>query len=91
MSVSGDVIAFAALALNQITGSSVSQGVAAVLIALVLIRVSLRLIQRSHDFLVGSWAGPPGGRRATMLLASPSHSGQPMRRKYEPSSLPTPV
>lgn len=55
MSVSGDVIAFAALALNQITGSSIPQGVAAVLIAVVLIRVSLRLIKRSHDFLVGVW------------------------------------
>jgi cation diffusion facilitator family transporter len=61
VSVSGDVIAFAALALNQITGSSIYQGVAAVLIALVLIRVSLRLIQRSHDFLVGAWAGAAGG------------------------------
>lgn len=61
MSVSGDVLAFAALALNQITGSSIYQGVAAVLIALVLIRVSLRLIQRSHDFLVGIWAGAAGG------------------------------
>jgi divalent metal cation (Fe/Co/Zn/Cd) transporter len=61
VSVSGDVLAFAALALNQITGSSVPQGVAAVLIALVLIRVSLRLIQRSHDFLVGSWAGTAAG------------------------------
>jgi cation diffusion facilitator family transporter len=60
VSVSGDVIAFAALALNQITGSSIPQGVAAVLIALVLIRVSLRLVQRSHDFLVGSWAGAAG-------------------------------
>jgi len=63
VSVSGDVIALAALALNQITGSSISQAVAAVLIALVLIRVSLRLIQRSHDFLVGSWAGGAGGPR----------------------------
>ena len=58
VSVSGDVIAFAALLLNQITGSSVPQGVAAVLIALVMIRVSLRLIQRSHDFLVGAWVWP---------------------------------
>jgi hypothetical protein len=49
VSIAGDVIAFAALALNQITGSSIPQGVAAVLIALVMIRVSLRLIQRSHD------------------------------------------
>jgi len=61
VSVSGDMLAFAALALNQITGSSIPQGVAAVLIALVLIRVSLRLIQRSHDFLVGAWAGSAGG------------------------------
>jgi cation diffusion facilitator family transporter len=61
VSVSGDVLAFLALALNQITGSSIPQGVAAVLIAMVLIRVSLRLIQRSHDFLVGAWAGAAGG------------------------------
>jgi cation diffusion facilitator family transporter len=55
VSVSGDVITLAALALNQITGSSVPQGVAAVLIGLVLIRTSLRLVKRSHDFLVGVW------------------------------------
>ena len=55
VSVSGDVITFAALALNQITGSSVPQGVAAVLIGLRLIRTSLRLVKRSHDFLVGAW------------------------------------
>jgi hypothetical protein len=64
VSVAGDVIALAALALNQITGSSIPQGVAAVLIALVLVRPSFRLIQRSHDFLVGVWAGAgqPQGR-----------------------------
>jgi divalent metal cation (Fe/Co/Zn/Cd) transporter len=61
VSISGDVLALAALALNQITGSSVYQGVAAVLIALVLIRASLRLISRSHDFLVGAWTGAAGG------------------------------
>ena len=61
VSVSADVLALAAVALNQITGSSIPQGVAAVLIALVLIRLSLRLIQRSHDFLVGAWAGTAGG------------------------------
>jgi cation diffusion facilitator family transporter len=60
VSVSGDVIALAALVLNQITGSSIPQGVAAVIIGLVLIRVSLRLIKRSHDFLVGAWLLPPG-------------------------------
>ena len=61
VSIGGDVIAFAALALNQITGSSLYQGVAAVLIAVVIIRVSLRLISRSHDFLVGAWSGAAGG------------------------------
>jgi hypothetical protein len=61
--------------------------VAAVLIALVLIRVSLRLIQRSHDFLVGVWAGAAGGRRAATLQAAHSHFGQLMRRAYEPFSL----
>src|SRR5271170_3152195 len=63
VSVSGDVIAFAALALNQVTGSSIPQGVGAVLISVVLIRFSLRLIQRSHDFLTGAWTGAAGGPR----------------------------
>jgi divalent metal cation (Fe/Co/Zn/Cd) transporter len=90
VSVTGDVIAFAAVALNQITGSSIPQGVGAVLIALVLIRVSLRLIQRSHDFLVGTWTGPPAGRRAAMSLASPSHSGPLTWREHEPCSSATP-
>jgi hypothetical protein len=55
------------VALNQITGSSLPQGVAAVIIALVMTRISLRLIQRSHDYLVGAWvgaAGRPTGRDA---------------------------
>jgi cation diffusion facilitator family transporter len=51
----GDVLAFAGLAFNQITGSSIPQGVAAVLIALVLVRTSVLLIERNHDFLVGAW------------------------------------
>jgi len=59
-SISGDVIAFVALALNQITGSSIFQGVAAIIIGLLLIRISLRLLQRSHDFLVGAWSGAGG-------------------------------
>jgi cation diffusion facilitator family transporter len=63
VSVSGDVITLAALALNQITGSSIPQGVAAVLIGLVLIRISLRLVKRSHDFLVGAWVLTPAAPR----------------------------
>jgi divalent metal cation (Fe/Co/Zn/Cd) transporter len=36
-----------------------TQGVAAVLIGLILIRTSLRLVKRSHDFLVGAWPLTP--------------------------------
>jgi len=61
VSIGGDLMAFVALALNQVTGSSIPQGVAAVLIALVMIRISLRLISRSHDFLVGAWSEAAGG------------------------------
>jgi divalent metal cation (Fe/Co/Zn/Cd) transporter len=56
VSVSGDVMAFAGLGLNQITGSSIPQGIGAVLIGLLLIRAGFRLVQRSHDFLVGAWS-----------------------------------
>jgi cation diffusion facilitator family transporter len=59
VSVSGDVITLAALGLNQLTGSSIPQGVAAVLIGLMLIRGSLRLVRRSHDFLLGAWLVTP--------------------------------
>ena len=59
VSVSGDVLALVALVLNQLTGSSAPQGVAAVLIGLLLIRIGLRLVKRSHDFLVGVWVLTP--------------------------------
>ena len=73
VSVSGDVITLAALALNQLTGSSIPQGIAAVLIGLVLIRTSLRLGKRSHDFLVGVWLLPSARRRRP---CSPASSGR---------------
>jgi cation diffusion facilitator family transporter len=53
VSIGGDVFALAGLALGQVTRSSIPQAVAAVLIALVLIRISLRLVRRNHDFLLG--------------------------------------
>lgn len=55
VSVSGDLLALTGLGLNQFTGSSVPQGIAAMLIGLLLIRVGFRLVRRSHDFLVGAW------------------------------------
>ena len=53
VSVAGDLLALAGLGLSQLIGSSRPQAVAALLIALVLIRISLRLVRRNHDFLVG--------------------------------------
>ena len=90
VSVSGDVITFAALALNQITGSSIPQGVAAVLIGLVLIRTSLRLVKRSHDFLVGAWPLTPATSRERDDDDFTQPLGRPMKREYEPSSSTTP-
>jgi len=52
-SILADGVALVALAVNQITGSSIAEGVAAVLIGATLIRVGLRLVQRNRDFLLG--------------------------------------
>lgn len=59
-SFGADLITLAALALNQITGSSIPQGIAAVLIGLALVGVGFRLVRRSHDFLVGAWISATG-------------------------------
>ena len=53
VSVVGDLLALAGLGVSQLIGSSRPQAVAAVLIALLLIRISLRLVRRNHDFLIG--------------------------------------
>jgi divalent metal cation (Fe/Co/Zn/Cd) transporter len=53
VSIAGDALALLGLGLSQVTGSSIPQAIAAVLIALVLIRISLRLVKRNHDFLLG--------------------------------------
>ena len=95
--MSGDVITLDALALNQLTGSSIPQGIAAVLIGLGVIRTSLRPGKRSHDFLVGVWLlpprprRPPRRRRGTMAMTSPSHSGPLTKTEYAPSSSATQV
>jgi cation diffusion facilitator family transporter len=83
----GDVFAFTGLALNQLTGSSIPQGVAAVLIALVLARTSVLLIRRNHDFLVGAWLLTPAapGKRdgdhstggVTSAVGNGTHRGEP--------------
>jgi cation diffusion facilitator family transporter len=72
VSIAGDLFALAGLGVSQITGSSRPQAIAAVLIALVLIRVSLRLVRRNHDFLVGQPVPAPDRDRVrTFLLEYP--------------------
>jgi cation diffusion facilitator family transporter len=72
VSVAGDLLALAGLAVSQIIGSSAPQAIAAVLIALVMIRISLRLISRNHDFLVGQPVQPADRIRVqTFLLEYP--------------------
>ena len=83
VSVSGDVITLAALALNQLTGSSIPQGIAAVVIGLVLIRTSLRLGKRSHDFLVGAWLLPPA--------PSPVRAGSPAPARSDDDDFTQPL
>jgi divalent metal cation (Fe/Co/Zn/Cd) transporter len=60
VSIVADLLTLGALALNQITGSSIPQGVAAVVIGLALVGVGLRLVRRNHDFLVGAWVSASG-------------------------------
>jgi cation diffusion facilitator family transporter len=76
VSVAGDLLALAGLGLSQLIGSSRPQAIAAVLIALVLIRISLRLVRRNHDFLIGQPI-PSGDRDRVraLLLAYPGVAG----------------
>jgi divalent metal cation (Fe/Co/Zn/Cd) transporter len=53
VSIAGDIFALTGLGLSEILNSSIPQAIAAVLIAVVLIRISLRLVRRNHDFLLG--------------------------------------
>jgi divalent metal cation (Fe/Co/Zn/Cd) transporter len=72
VAISGDTLAFVGLALNQITGSSIPQGVAAVLIGLLIIRAGLRLVARGREFLVGQPLQPTDeARLRAFLLAYP--------------------
>jgi divalent metal cation (Fe/Co/Zn/Cd) transporter len=63
VSIGGDVFSLAGLALGQVIDSSIPRAVAAVLIALVLIRLSLRLVKRNHDFLLGQPISAPNEDR----------------------------
>lgn len=53
VSMAGDVAAFVGLGISQAIGSSAPQAIAAIVIGLLLIRISLRLVHRNHAFLLG--------------------------------------
>lgn len=53
VSTAGDVTAFLGLAISQATGSSVPQRIVAIAVGLLLVRISLRMVRRNHDFLLG--------------------------------------
>jgi cation diffusion facilitator family transporter len=56
--IAGDVIALVGVGLQQATGSSTPDAVAAVLIGLLLIGVGVQLARRNRDFLLGEQAPP---------------------------------
>ncbi len=54
--ITGDAIALLGVGAHQLFGISTSEGVAAVLIGLLLIAVGIQLARRNHDFLLGEQA-----------------------------------
>jgi hypothetical protein len=68
VSVAGDVFALIGMGLNKVIGSSIPRAIAAVLIALVLVRISLRLVKRNHDFLLGQPIPAPDRDRVRAFL-----------------------
>lgn len=57
--IAGNLIGFAGVGLHQMTGSSIPEGVAAVLIGVLLVSVGWQLARRNRDFLLGEQAPPP--------------------------------
>jgi cation diffusion facilitator family transporter len=79
--IAGNLVAIVGVALHQITGSAVPDGIASLIIGLLLVWVGYQLAARNRDFLVGEAppqelrrrcrrliAGQPGVREVTDLL-----------------------
>jgi divalent metal cation (Fe/Co/Zn/Cd) transporter len=74
--VTGNAIAIVGVALHQLTGSAVADGVAAIVIGLLVGAVGLLLAARNRDFLVGEPATPElHGRIAALLDSMPGIDG----------------
>jgi cation diffusion facilitator family transporter len=72
VAVAGNLIAGLGIALHQLTGSPIPDGVAAIVIGLTLGYVALQLVFRNVDFLVGRQASAPIHSRIEQIIA-----GQP--------------
>jgi cation diffusion facilitator family transporter len=70
--VAGDIVAIAGVALHQVTGSSIADALAAVVIGLILGAVAIELARRNRDFLLGEQAPASVRHEVCELIA-----GQP--------------
>ncbi|HXI56741.1 MAG TPA: cation diffusion facilitator family transporter [Polyangia bacterium] len=68
--VIGNVVAAIGLALHQLTGSAIPDGIAAIVIGLVLGYMALQLARRNGDFLVGRRAPATIHRRVETIIAA---------------------
>ncbi|HEY2731128.1 MAG TPA: cation diffusion facilitator family transporter [Polyangia bacterium] len=68
--VAGNVIAAIGIVLRQTTGSSVPDGVAAILIGVILAYVAVQLARRNGDFLIGRGASPAIQERVRRVMTS---------------------
>jgi divalent metal cation (Fe/Co/Zn/Cd) transporter len=72
VAIFGNVIAFAGIVLHQVSGSSIPDAVAALLIGVSLGVVALDLTRRNRDFLVGQEASPAiHGQLQRLIAAQP--------------------
>jgi cation diffusion facilitator family transporter len=67
--LAGNVLAATGIALQQVTGSSVPDAIAAIGIGLILGTVAVFLVERNRDFLVGEEVAPAGKERIRAFIA----------------------
>lgn len=68
--IAGNLIALTGIALHQATGSAVPDGLAAILIALVLGYVAFELARRNRDFIIGRQVSAPLKDTVREIIAS---------------------
>ena len=66
----GNLIAFAGIALHQTTGSAIPDGIAAILVGLLLGFVAFQLAKRNGDILIGGQAAAALRRKIGIMIAA---------------------